>query len=439
MTEKNYSLVHKTRFKPTKKGNHWEIKSTANATGLFPRNTVHFTVDKPVDPIPMYGNWDDAYYVIVAPLNGVIAENGLPLGMSYDDTFFETTPEHNIKLPENTQLFMPPKDSEKLKGQLSAKEGDITYYKVENFTDNEKRQLFLTREYNVYGFDNEEITDEKEAIKLPDSVLAHLNQRKVIRQVSEEKGYSSLQKKDVQDRRNEIAELGKKLGCRFCSGNECLHWNTGFESSNPILDRFHNLMFMSDFMFHSDEFNIVGKDKMGSYIFEKMDNKGQRKRIDLSDSRMTDLIEEAFETFKKDGGTRYWEDEIARTAQYAGTIDYTTGEPYTGKFLESQKWSEPFKQTFDMWRKKTQERFQQYHAIAKDFDLDAWKQKLQKRMEAYDKGGLLTRAFNRPIKGKTPEERKVREEKAIRLLEIFRKRGGKKMSIKNYQKQDGGR
>ena len=100
MTEKNYSLVHKTRFKPTKKGNYWEIVSTANATGFFPRNTVHFTVEDPVDPIPCYGNWDDAYYVFVTPLSGVIKENGIPLGMSYEDTFFETSPEHNIKLPE---------------------------------------------------------------------------------------------------------------------------------------------------------------------------------------------------------------------------------------------------------------------------------------------------------------------------------------------------
>ena len=53
------------------------------------------------------------------------------------------------------------------------------------------------------------------------------------------------------------------------------------------------------------------------------------------------------------------------------------------------------------------------------------------------KEGFLTRAFARPAKGKTAEERKSREKKATQLLKILRERdvSGQKVSVKNYKKQ----
>ena len=62
-------------------------------------------------------------------------------------------------------------------------------------------------------------------------------------------------------------------------------------------------------------------------------------------------------------------------------------------------------------------------------------------VKSENEGGLLTQTFARPAKGKTPEERKAREEKATKLLKTLRERdaNGKSVSVKNYKQQRKGR
>ena len=136
------ALVHMTKYMPHKVEDHHEIQSTAEATDYrYLRNHIHFTIEHRVSNV-MGGNWDDANIMVVASLKDTIDANDKPLGMSAQDTYFETTPGHNLQLPPGTHFFVPSDDPKKLHGELSYTEGDITYYKLSGYTDEEKEDIF---------------------------------------------------------------------------------------------------------------------------------------------------------------------------------------------------------------------------------------------------------------------------------------------------------
>ena len=98
------ALVHVTNYMPKMKDGHYEIQSFAEATDYeLPRNTIHFTIGHHVGS-HLWGNWDNKGIMIVTSLKDTIDKNGLPLGMSTFDTFFETIPGRNLQLPAGTQL-----------------------------------------------------------------------------------------------------------------------------------------------------------------------------------------------------------------------------------------------------------------------------------------------------------------------------------------------
>lgn len=125
----NMVAVHITDRLPR----HGRIETVHKTTGRG-RNTVHFAINHPVAS-HQNGSWDDHRIAVVAPLKSLIDLNGNPESMLPVDTYFETSANHDVVLPEDAVLIRP--------GLLSSGEiidttndRDIRY-KREGFTDDD--------------------------------------------------------------------------------------------------------------------------------------------------------------------------------------------------------------------------------------------------------------------------------------------------------------
>ena len=463
------ALVHVTDYMPQKKDGHWEIQSTAEATDyLFVRNTVHFTVGHHVES-HFFGNWVKNGVMIATPLMGVIRENNKPLGMSGVDTWFETTPGHNLKLPMGTQVFAPAENPDDLKGELFKTKGDITYYKASQYTPEEKEKIFnrITHPYfdgdcipDPYGgYNSKYYTDRKPfyytpaewgiddysvteltletAQNLPDSFFALQMKKILLSNWIEENEYLSDTRWRFSGNSEEIEKLGEKLGCRFCSSsNDNHHWGN-FENEH-LMDEMSRKLQALDFIFHSDQFELQNRNDDGEYIFHKPGSKTET--FQMSQAELDEFVDgkeiiDALEDVKNKESIDYFAERLKEMGKKANASSSYGYDDEKERFA----WTDAFKATYDVWTKKTVERLHQYHKMAKGFDLDTWKQQLNNRMREYDKnnGGLLTRSFARPAKGKTSEERKTREKKATKLLKILRERddSGRGKTLRAFLKE----
>lgn len=132
---KNWAAVHTTRYmpRPTTDGRH-SIATTAMATNFeIPRATVHVTLNHVVQS-HVYGTWDDAPYVIIAPYNDIVAANQNPTQVSLFDTYFTPDLNTGLILPETTRIVMP--GGRIGDGEMFRIDGNRTYYdnNVEKFT-----------------------------------------------------------------------------------------------------------------------------------------------------------------------------------------------------------------------------------------------------------------------------------------------------------------
>ena len=410
------ALVHVTDYMPQKKRGHWEIQSTAEATDyFFPRNTIHFTVGHLVSS-HLWGNWDGKGIMIVTPMKGVIDKNDKPLGMSSFDTYFETTPGHNLELPKGTHIFVPTDDLKKLNGQMNVTEGDITYYKTKGFTQEEKRHIL--QKTGGISYNGKKITNEKEFGKLPEGLLALSYKKILLDNFMEKEGYISGRghyfQLEAEKGAQEVADLGEKLGCRFCSAGNKGHSTGNFEKEDIVVDCFHLLRCL-DFIFHSDDYKIIHQKEYGPYVFSK---NGKTEDFKMSSDEQRFFLYESDVMYALSDLEQidYFKERIEKAGKIAETGDFHT------------PWSDAFKATYAVWAKKTIQRLEQYKKMSKGFDLDAWQEKMIQRMEAYGQGGLLSRAFANPAE--TPE----REKKATKLLKILRERddSGSKKTLRTF-------
>ena len=109
--------VHTTKYYPEfdQRIGKWVIKSTYDATGGYqPRVTVHAALNHIVNS-HAGGQWEEMPIVVIAPLEDMIKENGLPCGIQSVDTFWELNPGQDLVLPESTRILAPgPVESESI-------------------------------------------------------------------------------------------------------------------------------------------------------------------------------------------------------------------------------------------------------------------------------------------------------------------------------------
>lgn len=109
--------VHTTKYYPefNKDIGRWVMRSTYDATdGYQPRVTVHTALNHVVNS-HAGGQWEEMPIVVIAPLEDMIKENGLPCGIQSVDTFWELNPGQDLVLPESTRILAPgPVESESI-------------------------------------------------------------------------------------------------------------------------------------------------------------------------------------------------------------------------------------------------------------------------------------------------------------------------------------
>lgn len=104
--------VHLTRYFPEK----GTIK-TLNS--IFPqdtlRNTVHFSINHPVENIGFYGSWDETKYTVIVPLGDLCRDNPDKIrNFNVVDTYFTG----DVKLPSSTVVLASPLAYEDLLQQM---------------------------------------------------------------------------------------------------------------------------------------------------------------------------------------------------------------------------------------------------------------------------------------------------------------------------------
>ena len=136
----NYLAVHATSYIPlVNKDGISYIPSTAMAQDYgHTRSTVHITLNHVVNGHG-FSDWSEMPYIIMAPLNDVIKENGNPAEISAVDTYFSVDPDKGLILPKNYHIIIP--DNNIPSGKLYEIRNNTTVYKQENFTPQEEQQL----------------------------------------------------------------------------------------------------------------------------------------------------------------------------------------------------------------------------------------------------------------------------------------------------------
>ncbi|MBI3366551.1 hypothetical protein HY041_02910 [Candidatus Roizmanbacteria bacterium] len=148
--------IHLTRYRPKMINGHMEIQSTFDATkGRLPWNTVHFYLNSSVVSHET-GNWEDAKYGVITPLNKLIESNHRPLVVNTGDTFFEVSPGKTLKLPEDAVLVRP--SANLADGEIYKIRSTEVIYKTENFTSNDLTVLGSRLSEQDKGFLNQDIS-----------------------------------------------------------------------------------------------------------------------------------------------------------------------------------------------------------------------------------------------------------------------------------------
>jgi hypothetical protein len=132
----NYLTVHTTNFMPKKNQNgKYYIETYSMGTDFSHlRNTIHTTLNHIVESHAA-GNWDNHSFIILAPFDQVIAENGKPTGMDLIDTFFSVDTDKGLVLPQDAHIVRPADDVPD--GVLFLIDKNETKYKSNNYTENE--------------------------------------------------------------------------------------------------------------------------------------------------------------------------------------------------------------------------------------------------------------------------------------------------------------
>ncbi len=133
----NWCFVHTTKYLPKRNTNgDLYIATSAMAKGFKTiRPTVHATLNHVVREHG-YGSWADAQFVILAPYKDIVTKNGNPVEVSMVDTYWSSSPDKGLILPETTYIIKPDND-----GPLFQIGEHGATYKHDNYTEKEIAQI----------------------------------------------------------------------------------------------------------------------------------------------------------------------------------------------------------------------------------------------------------------------------------------------------------
>ena len=145
-------ITHATKYMPVRHPDgSVDITTTSMTTNnRIPRNTTHFCLNHKVES-HMYGSWDNAPILIIAPFNRMCEVNGAPANLNTIDSFWTSGVNRALRVP-NVTLVVPGNIEHGLY-ELDLKE---TRYKAEHFSSKDIRLIRdKLDEYDRKKFDEE--------------------------------------------------------------------------------------------------------------------------------------------------------------------------------------------------------------------------------------------------------------------------------------------
>jgi hypothetical protein len=140
--ERPFWATHVTSFKPEVTDQGILVRSSFDGSGgELIRNTVHFSLNGPINSAFGGGGWENMPYVISGNLSDMRDANGNPLMVNPVDTYFLTNPGQPLLIP-NAELTMPGKLPP---GVIREKRGNVTVYKDEGLAPEDIDTLFKTQ------------------------------------------------------------------------------------------------------------------------------------------------------------------------------------------------------------------------------------------------------------------------------------------------------
>lgn len=190
-------LVHVTRNNPN---NTRSIETTSHFTnGLFPRGTIHFSLNHIVRSHSIY-TWDDMPYVILAPFDDTVKINDTPAEMSFIDTYFSVDPDKGLILPDSA-IILEPHDNIKPLYVIGPKK---YFYKSDNFT-NDDIEILLNNDYEKQDYEKLSTDNQKK-------YLITKSRDHATKQTIKHMGYEYIDTIDFNPMMNTVANDGKLLG-----------------------------------------------------------------------------------------------------------------------------------------------------------------------------------------------------------------------------------
>jgi len=130
------SMAHTSKFPPLRdESGQIIIKTRFDAQG-FSRASLHFTVNHLVKA-HLYGSWDESPFVVVAPLKGMLEQNGKPRALGGIDSWWLRNPGQPVECPgaivaaPNTREGSP----------LLESSGDEIRYKTKDYSEQDIEEL----------------------------------------------------------------------------------------------------------------------------------------------------------------------------------------------------------------------------------------------------------------------------------------------------------
>ena len=135
LTPDDLVVVHATAHAPERTADGAvQLLTRFDSTG-YPRASLHFSVNHVVTD-HLYGSWNDAGYVVIAPLTSAIDRNGAPASLYGVDTWWERDPGSPIELPGAVVLRLDPTATD-----LITRTGDEIVVKSAGFTPDDLATL----------------------------------------------------------------------------------------------------------------------------------------------------------------------------------------------------------------------------------------------------------------------------------------------------------
>ena len=119
-------VVHATQYLPKSDENGYLVTTTFDATkGKVLRNSVHTALNHKVAG-HMYGSWEDAGYVLIAPFQSMMRANGTPAVLNTVDTYWTANPGQPVKFEDAT--LVAPGGSE-VRGLFEIRNDNLVVFK----------------------------------------------------------------------------------------------------------------------------------------------------------------------------------------------------------------------------------------------------------------------------------------------------------------------